>query len=59
MIACALALTALSIAGCAGGPFPPTYTIEEMAVRCTRDGGVWRGFVGTEGYCEHQSPGFL
>ena len=54
-----LALAALASQGCAGMPFPPTYTIEEMAARCIRDGGVWRGFVGYEGYCEHQSAGFM
>ena len=53
-----LSVAALSLTGC-GGVIPPTYTIEEMAARCTRDGGVWRGFVGYEGYCEYQSPGFL
>jgi hypothetical protein len=46
------------LAGCSSVPIPPTYTIEELAARCSRDGGVWRSFVG-DGYCEHQSPGFL
>ena len=44
--------------GCGTVPIPPTYTIEELAAKCTREGGVWRAFVG-EGYCEHQSPGFI
>lgn len=46
------------LAGCSSVPIPPTYTIDELAARCIRDGGVWRAHVG-EGYCEQQSPGFL
>jgi hypothetical protein len=46
------------LVACSSVPIPPTYTIEELAARCIRDGGVWRAHVG-EGYCEHQSPGFL
>ena len=57
-VGCLLFVAALS-SGCAGMPFPPTYTIEEMAARCIRDGGVRRGFVGYDGYCEYQSAGFL
>ena len=44
--------------GCGTLPIPPTYTIEELAAKCAREGGVWRSFVG-EGYCEYQSPGFI
>jgi len=44
--------------GCGTLPIPSTYTIEELAAKCAREGGVWRSFVG-EGYCEYQSPGFI
>jgi hypothetical protein len=46
------------IAGCSTVPIPPTYTVDELAAYCVRDGGVWRAHV-ADGYCEHQSPGFL
>ena len=56
--ACCLIGVAMWLPGCALGTIPPTYSPEEMAATCQRNGGVWRGFVG-EGYCEYQSPGFL
>jgi hypothetical protein len=46
------------LVGCSSVPIPPTYTIDELAARCIRDGGVWRAHV-ADGYCEQQSPGFL
>lgn len=55
---CLLA-AALWLPGCALGTIPPTYTPEELAMTCARNGGVWRAFVGPDGYCEYQSPGFL
>jgi hypothetical protein len=58
IFACCLLGVALWLPGCALGTIPATYSPEEMAATCQRNGGVWRGFVG-EGYCEYQSPGFL
>jgi hypothetical protein len=58
ILACGLVGVALSLSGCASGLIPPTYTGEELAAKCSRDGGVWRAHV-ADGYCEHQSPGFI
>jgi len=58
LLAGSLLAVALSSAGCAMGMIPPTYSPEELAATCQRNGGVWRGYIG-EGYCEYQSPGFL
>lgn len=58
VVALCLAVTPLVLAGCSSVPLGPTYTPAELAQKCERNGGVWRSFVG-DGYCEHQSPGFL
>ena len=61
ILGCSLLAAAMWLPGCAAlmGSIPPTYTPEELAMTCTRNGGVWRWFVGPDGYCEYQSPGFL
>ena len=61
ILGCCLLAAAMWLPGCAAmrGSIPPTYTPDELAMICIRNGGVWRAFVGPEGYCEYQSPGFL
>ena len=61
MLGCCLLAAAMWLPGCAAlsGNIPPTYTPEELAMTCIRNGGVWRAFVSPDGYCEYQSPGFL
>jgi|RhiMetdeSRZDD1v2_1073273.scaffolds.fasta_scaffold957699_2 hypothetical protein len=61
ILGCCLIAAAMWLPGCAAmtGSIPPTYTTEELAMTCMRNGGVWRAFVSPDGYCEYQSPGFL
>ena len=60
ILGCCLLAVATWLPGCAAmGTIAPTYTPEELAMICMRNGGVWRAFVGPDGYCEYQSPGFL
>ena len=61
ILGCCLIAAAMWLPGCAAmtGSIPPTYTTEELAMTCIRNGGVWRAFVSPDGYCEYLSPGFL
>jgi hypothetical protein len=45
-------------AGCAGTVIPPTYTQNELGMRCLLDGGWWRPNELMGGFCEFESGGF-
>jgi hypothetical protein len=52
-----LLLGALILWGCAGTPVPPAYTQAELAERCVRTGGWWRGEEPDSlysGHCEYR-----
>jgi hypothetical protein len=49
-----LGMVAVVLTGCAtGAPVPPTYTQEELRVRCERQTGWWRPDGQFGGLCEY------
>jgi hypothetical protein len=46
------------LGGCSGVAYPPTYTQEELKIRCEQRGGWWRGSL-IPGYCEYQAASLI
>jgi hypothetical protein len=55
VIARALVLGVLLLAGCTRTPIPPADTAEVLQARCVRTGGWWRPNM-LEGFCEYELP---
>ena len=52
------AVAGVLLGGCSGVAYPPTYTQEELKIRCEQRGGWWRGSL-IPGYCEYQAASLI
>jgi len=53
-----LVVVGVLLGGCSGVAYPPTYTQEELKIRCEQRGGWWRGSL-IPGYCEYQAASLI
>jgi hypothetical protein len=47
-------LTVSLLIGCSSVPIPPTYSQDELRVRCERQRGWWHSNGARGGYCEYR-----